>query len=335
VNPFEILGVDNKATPSDIDKAYRDLAKKYHPDVNEDPEAEKKFKEVQKAYELLNKKSSNNINFRTRHPPPDFGFSFDFFSNSVYRGRNIQIQTEIELSDVLTGCEKIINYKNNVICKDCNRGFTDFLSCEQCNGTGQIHLSNGPFLLNTVCNKCTGRGKIGIKKCEKCKGNGSLESEEKVVNINIPQGIESGMQLIFSGFGEESINGGINGDLIVTVVVKEHQLFKRQDSNIIIEVPVSYTQLCLGCELEVPCITKEIVIVKIPKNCQINSKFKVKGKGIFSRGRIGDMIVSLKLEIPKNINPAYKEVILKLSEMEKNWPSIERQNWLENISSKQ
>jgi len=331
VNPFEVLGIDRSSSPKDIDKAYKELAKKYHPDVCEDPDAEEKFKEIQSAYELLSNKSSNNMHFRSRPTPPDFGF--EFFSHSVYKGRNIQQQVEIELKDVLTGCEKLISYKSSTICKDCDRGYVDFLNCEQCGGTGQMQLLNGPFLIATSCNKCQGRGKIGIKKCEKCKGIGELGSEEKFVNITIPQGIESGMQLIFPGHGEESINGGIKGDLILVVFVKEHALYKREDANLIIEVPVSYTQLCLGCDLDVPCITGEMVTIKIPDKCQVGSKFKVKGRGIFSRGRIGDMIVCLKLEIPKNINKEYKEVLLKLSEMEKNWPSIGLQNWLKNIDS--
>lgn len=334
MNPFEVLGINHNATSKDIDSAYKELVKKYHPDLNpDDPEgAAKKFKEVQKAYELLNKTGSNNINFKTRRPPAsDFGF--EFFSNSIYRGRNVQVKTEIELTDVLTGCEKTIKYKNTNICKDCNRGFTDFLNCEQCNGTGQFNMSNGAFVISTMCSRCVGRGKIGIKKCNKCDGQGSTETEEKAINISIPPGVESGMQLIFSGHGEESLNGGINGDLIVTIFVKDHFLFKREDANLLAEVPISYTQLCLGGELKIPCITGEIAIVKIPEKSQVNTKFRVRGKGVFFKGKIGDMIISLKLDIPKDINQEYKNVLLKLSEMEQNWPSISQQNWLKNFPS--
>lgn len=336
MNPFEILGVNHNSTSKEIDAAYKELAKKYHPDLNpDDPNASQKFKEVQKAYELLNKSKHSSPsfdNFRTRRPPAaDFGF--DFFSNSIYRGRNIQVQTEIELSEVLTGCDKVIKYHNTIICKECNKGFTDFLNCEQCGGSGQFHISNGAFVISTMCNKCMGRGKIGIKQCEKCNGQGKIETEEKSININIPPGAESGMQIIFSGHGEESLNGGINGDLVVLIIVKDHILFKREDADITASVPISYTQLCLGCELKVPCLTGEVATVKIPENTQINTKFRIKNKGIFHKGKIGDMIISFKLDIPKDINQEYKDVLLKLSEMEQNWPSISQQNWLKNFSS--
>jgi molecular chaperone DnaJ len=317
MNPFEVLGVNHKSSAKDIDSAYRELAKKYHPDVNPDnPEAEKKFKEVQKAYELLNKKSSNNINFRTRKPPPDFIFGFDIFSNSSYKGRNIQAQVEIELSEVLTGCNKNINYKVNTVCKNCNKGFTDFLNCEQCDGRGHVRVGDGPFDIRTTCYSCMGRGKIGIKKCEKCKGQGNSEVQYKTINIDIPVGIESGMHLVFAGLGEESLNGGIHGDLIVVVKVKDHDSFKREGANLITEAPISYAQLCLGCELQVPSLTNEILLLKIPEECSLNTKFRIKGKGLFFRGKIGDLIVNLKLKTIKNITQEHKNVLLSLLNLE-------------------
>lgn len=326
MNPFELLGVNHKSTPKEIDQAYRNLAKKYHPDINSDPEAGKKFKEIQKAYELLNKKSSSGMNFRTRKPE-HYSFDFDIFSSSVYKGRNVQVHIEIELPEVLTGCEKTITYKKNIPCK-CNKGFTDFLNCEQCEGKGSIQISNAPFFIKTMCNLCAGQGKIGIKKCQDCKGVGSLDGDEVSIKVAVPPGVENKTQLVFAGQGEESLNGGINGDLIVTISIKEHLFFKREGPNITLEIPVSYSQLCLGFNINLPCITKEVVSLNIPKGTQPNTKFKIRGRGVLYKGRIGDMIISLRLEVPKKIDESYENF---LSEMEKKWPSNSQENWLKNL----
>jgi len=341
MNPYEILGLEKaSATPEEIKKAYRDAAKKYHPDLNpNNAEAEKKFKEVQSAYELLTKKPNHGMNFRNRNSP-DMGFDFsmgDMFSNSVFKGRTLQTKVEIELVEVLTGCEKTITLKKNKKCGSCSgEGFTDSISCEHCAGKGSTQTFNPPFVMNIQCGVCNGLGKINIKKCDVCSGTGSDSFEEKSFKFNIPPGMENNSQLVFSGEGEESLKGGINGDLVVFVFVKEDPIFERDGHNITIEVPVCYTQLVFGCDLVVPSLTDEKINIKVPAGCQSYTKFRVRSKGVPFRGRIGDMVVSLKLETPKDIiDEDYKNLLLKLVDYENKNITPNREKWQTTLNTKQ
>ncbi len=341
MDPYKILGLDKSSTINDINKAYRECAKKYHPDVNRDnPEAANTFKEIQKSYEILSdtKKrqsyDSGGMNFRSRAAHNSgFEFSMDeIFSNSVFRGKNLQEKIEIDLVDVLNGCEKEITFKKSNRCKTCSgNGFSEFLKCEQCNGNGFVQVSEAPFVLRQSCGYCSGLGKINTIKCDTCKGKGSESFEEKTVKCKIPPGIEHMAQIVFSGEGDESLRGGRNGDLLVFIFIRESPIFKREGPNVFIEIPVSYSQLALGGDIITPCVSNEKVFIKVPAGCQAHTKFRVKGKGMPARGSIGDMIVTLKLETPREINEEYKAALLKLSELEKQNVTPNIKNWNETI----
>lgn len=335
MNPYEILGINKSATQQDVDKAYRESAKKYHPDINPNNlEAEKKFKEIQSAYELVNKINKGNayesMNFRSRRSKDkDFHFSMDdFFGNSVFKGRNIQIKIEIELVEVLSDCKKEVVLKKRKTCKECaGNGQADFVNCEQCQGNGYIYVYDPPLSIKKSCFSCSGLGRINIKKCSVCSGNGYDSYEDKKIEFSLPAGIEDGAHLIIAGEGEESLKGGAFGDAIIFVKVKESTLFKRDGSTINIEIPVSYTQLVLGCELTVPCLSGEKVLLKVPHGCQTQTRFRVKGKGLPKKGEIGDMIVNLRLEVPKEINEEYKKTLEDLSFLEKKYITSNRKQW--------
>lgn len=342
MNPYEILGLSQSATLEDIDRAYKELAKKHHPDLNPDSvDSSKKFKEVQSAYELLKKiKSSNSgfgegVRFRSRSGSNDFDVNVnDFFTNSLFKGRSIQSKVELTLTDVLSGCKKEVKVKKKVICSSCSgQGFSDFIRCEECDGKGSIQIKQPPFSLNRSCNFCGGEGRINVKKCQNCSGLGYSSYEEKIIRIEVPQGVEQGSHIVVAGEGEPSLRGGQNGDLVVLVSVKNDPLFKREGANITVDVPVSYTQLVLGCTIPVPCVSKEVVSLKVPPSTQPSTKFRLKGKGLPHKGDIGDMLVCLKLEVPKNLNDDYKTALEGLSFLEKKYITVGRSGWIEKFGT--
>lgn len=336
MNPYEILGLNNSCSIEDIEKAYRDHAKKYHPDLNQDnPDAEKTFKKVQSAYELLKRIKTNgndggeSFKFRSRSGFNDFDFGInEFFSKSLFKGRNIQIKVEISLSEVLSGCNKKVIVKRRIPCTICSgQGFSDFINCEDCSGEGFVQINQPPFVVKRGCSSCGGTGRINVKKCSFCSGLGYSSHEDKDVNIKIPPGIENGAQLVFSGEGEPSLKSGKHGDLIVIISVKSNPFFKREGPNINLEVPVSYTQLLFGADIVVPCITDERIILKVPAFCSPTARFKIRGKGLPYKGSIGDMIISLKLEVPKEINDEYKQCLESLASLEKKYITTGRDQW--------
>lgn len=340
MNPYEVLGINSDSTIEEVEKAYRLLVKKYHPDLNQtDPNASKKFKEIQTSYELVKKlKKSNNpfegVRFNTKSGFNDFDINVnDFFSGSVFKGMNIQSKIELSLKEVLTGCKKELKIKRRSVCSTCSgQGFSDFVSCEGCKGTGVSEIRQPPFTLNRPCKFCDGSGKTNVRKCTSCSGKGYSSYEERNIEVTILPGVEHGSQIKLEGEGEISLKGGKSGDLIVLVSVKSDPLFKREGSHINLEVPVSYSQLVLGCDIIVPCITDEKIILKVPPSTQPSTKFRIKGKGLPYRGIIGDMVVFFKLEVPKEIDEKYKECIKSLSFFEEKYITCSRKKWAENFN---
>jgi molecular chaperone DnaJ len=340
MNPYEVLGVSSSASLDEIEESYRTLVKKIHPDINQDdPEASNKFKEVQNAYDLLKKlkgsssSSFEGMRFRNRSGFTDFEINVnEFFSKSSFKGRNIQAKVEVSLSEVLSGSNKELLIKKRLVCTDCSgHGFSDFVSCEECNGEGSINIKQSPFNLSGPCGFCGGTGRINIKKCSTCSGRGYSSYEEKNIKVEVPSGVEHGSQIILPGEGERSLKGGKDGDLIILVTIKNDNFFRREGSQLYLEVPVSYTQLVFGCELTVPCITGETILLKVPPSTSTSTKFRIRGKGIPYRGSIGDMLITLKLEIPKEVSEDYKSCLETLSFLEKKNITNSRKKWIENF----
>jgi molecular chaperone DnaJ len=342
---YAILGVAKNATKDEIVKAYRKGAQIHHPDKNPgDSEAESRFRDIQEAYDVLSSASKRaeydsggpSMRFRSRSSDGFDGMMNDFFQNSSFRGRNIQIRLEIDLQEAYSGCVKVVAIKTKNICDGCKgQGQVSNDNCPTCMGQGFVKVNNAPFEFRTNCQTCSGLGKINPAPCKECAGTGTLDGhKEKQIQISIPCGVENGTQFRMVGQGEESIRGGRNGDVIIYVLIKDHPFFTRDGLDLLVDVPVSYTQLVLGCELEIPSISGERIIVKIPQGTQSHAKLKARGKGmIVPAGILGDIIVTVKIETPKELSEDYKNVILNLKNFETIQVDPKRQQWLKNNTS--
>lgn len=338
---YAVLGVSKTASKEEITKAYRAGAKKHHPDVNPgDPDAATRFREIQEAYDVLSntqKKADydnggNTMRFRSKGFESHFSGSFtdamnDFFTGASFRGRNIQIKVEIDLREVFTGCVKPLCIKLKNTCDTCKGNGNTFKDvCMFCKGQGFIKVNNAPFEFNSTCQTCKGSGKINPQSCADCNGTGNKPGQrDKNVTLTIPRGIDSGMQIRLPGEGEPSLNGGKPGDVVAFIVIKDHPVYKRDGIDLLIDIPVSYTQLVCGCDLVVPTIMNDKIILKIPAGTQTHTKFKIKAMGLqLPNGICGDIIVNVKLETPKKVSEEYKKNIdsLKIFEETEMGPRI-------------
>lgn len=341
---YAILGVPKNASKDDIVKAYRKGAQQHHPDRNPgDAEAEARFRDIQEAYDILsdqNKRADydrggHTMHFRMHGQGQPFSSNFndvmsDIFGASKFRGRNLTVRLEINLADAYQGCNKEVLIKVKNSCTSCKgQGQVSNETCASCGGNGFVKIHNAPFEFRQNCPVCNGLGKINPIPCSDCNATGMLSGyKEKKIEVQIPCGIESGMNIRLAGLGEESLRGGNSGDLIVHVLVNEHEYFQRDGIDLLIDVPLSYSQLMLGTEIEIPTICDEILTCKIPEGTQSHAKFKLGGKGMkLPNGVYGDMIVTVKCETPKNAPQDYMEAVKKLQEFEKKHIGPRRERW--------
>lgn len=345
---YEVLGISKTATDDEIKKAYRQLAKKYHPDTSTEENAQEKFKEVQEAYEVLKdpQKRANYDRFGFQDPNSGFGgaggFSgfggfggfddiFDFFTGgsrrssqaTQTRGRDLQVGITITFEEACFGCEKDISLNKYSTCSKCNglgaESGSDVVTCSTCGGRGKVLTESqtilGRFQTETVCPTCRGRGKTIKNKCSKCNGEGRVRNNE-TIKVKIPSGIEDGQRLCLTGRGDASPNGGENGDLFISVSVKEHELFERDGIDIYVEMPITFSQAALGDTLEVPSIHGKEAL-KIPEGTQTGTKFKLNNKGITMTRRgvtkTGNEYVIVKVVTPGKLTQEQKELFQKLS----------------------
>ncbi len=348
---YAVLGVEKSATLEQIKKAYRSLAKMWHPDRNPgDADAETKFKAIQEAHDVLSdslkratydRRSEPSMNFRRRKPgpTPSPGSHFDevmeeFFGGGSFRGRNIQVRVEIDLKEVVTGCTKQIKIKKRKRCIKCDgKGYSSSTSCMSCNGTGFKITTDAPFLVQTVCLDCEGKGVLNPVRCVDCLSSGFTPMEDKLLNVQVPPGLTSGMQVRLVGEGEDAQKNGRAGDVLVIVLVKDHPIFRVEGSNLVVDIPVSYTQCVLGGKLKIPTISDEKVEVDIPVGAQSNTKFRLKRKGLpDQRGVMGDLVATIKVESPKDMDEEYKKTIEKLAELEGKIVTPRRAAWAKKIS---
>lgn len=339
---YEVLGVPKDVGEDEIKKAYRKLARKYHPDVNkEDKNAAEKFKEVTEAYEVLrdSEKRAKYDQFGHAGVDPngfgagDFGgfggfggFSdiFDIFGgfgqsgrSGPVRGSDLRYDLFITLEEAAFGAEKEIEITKRETCGHCRgsgaKPGTRPKTCAACGGTGQVRkVQNlGPMQFTNVvtCNTCGGRGTIVEDPCPKCHGRGQVKADRKI-KVTIPAGVDTGQRLRVNDEGEPGDRGGPPGDLYVMINVKPHKLFIRRGDDLIYEAPISFVQASLGDEIEIPTL-EEKVKLKIPEGTQPGSTFRLKSKGIQrirGYGR-GDLNVLVSVVIPKKLNDKQKEIL--------------------------
>ena len=352
---YEVLGVSKGASEDEIKKAYKKLARKYHPDLNPDnKEAEEKFKEVNEAYEILsgpNKKARyDQFGFAGVDPNYgaggagggfDGGFDFgdlgdifgSFFGggfgggrrtnpNAPQRGESIRLSLAISFEEAAFGCEKEVSVDRMEQCGTCHgngcaAGTTPEV-CPDCHGTGQVQVRRqtpmGVFATSSPCGRCGGKGKIIHQPCPDCRGSGAVR-RRKTIQVSIPAGIDNGQTISVRGQGSAGKNGGPAGDLLVTITVRPHELFRREGTSVLCDAPITFAQAVLGAELEIPTIDGKVKY-DLPEGTQSGTTFRLKGKGIPAingRGR-GDQYVTVYIETPRNLNREQKEALKKFAE---------------------
>ena len=337
---YEVLGLQKGASEAEIKKAYRQMAKKYHPDVNKEADAEAKFKEINEAYEVLSdpQKKANYDQFGHAGMDgafggggfgggfTDFGDINDLFgsffggggssrryNNGPRKGNDRYMQMRIDFMEAIFGKTEEVTIEVDELCSDClgsgAKNKSDVQSCPRCNGTGQVQTQNrtvfGMYMSTSICPDCNGTGKKILNKCPKCKGNG-YEHKRVKLEIKIPAGIQSGQQIRVTGKGERGVNGGPNGDLYIEILVGRHESFVRDGNDIRVTVPLSAVDATLGCKVDVPTVYGDVEL-NIPAGTQHGTQFRLRGKGVkTSRGQ-GDQYVIVQIEIPTKVsNEEYK-----------------------------
>ena len=353
---YEVLGIQKRASEHEMKKAYKKLARKYHPDMNPgDKEAEEKFKEVNEANEVLSdpEKKARYDQFGFAGVDPNygagaggaggFGGGFDFGDlgdifgsffgggfgggqrrnpNAPQRGESIRASVSVSFTDAAFGCEKSVTLERSEMCGTCKGngcapGTTPEV-CPDCHGTGTVQVRRqtpmGVFASNGPCRKCGGTGRLIHQPCPDCRGGGTVR-KRKTIQVTIPAGIDHGQTISLRGQGNAGKNGGPAGDLLITVMVQPHDLFRRDGVDVFCEAPITFTQAVLGAELEIPTIDGKVKY-SIPEGTQTGTVFRLKGKGIpvlNGRGR-GDQYVTVTIETPRNLNKEQKEALRKFSE---------------------
>ena len=353
---YEVLGVQKGASEEEIKKAYKKMARKYHPDLNPgDKDAEEKFKEVNEAYEVLSdsEKKARYDQFGFAGVDPNFGaggggygggagFDFgdlgdifgSFFGggfgggqtrrnpNAPQRGESIRMNLTISFEEAAFGCEKELELDRYESCETCHGSGaapgTSPETCPDCGGSGVVQTRRqtpmGVFASTAPCSRCGGRGKIIKEPCKDCRGSGMVRRRRKI-QASAPAGIDNGQTISIRGQGHAGKNGGPAGDLLVTITVRPHELFRREGTSVLCEAPITFPQAVLGAELEIPTIDGKVKY-DIPEGTQSGTTFRLKGKGIPAlngRGR-GDQYVTVYIETPRNLNREQKEALKKFAE---------------------
>lgn len=333
---YDVLGVTKESNLEDIKKAYRQLALKHHPDKNPgDKEAEKKFKECAEAYEVLSdpNKRREYDTFgavgRGRQPNWDINVN-DIFANffgtrqqpSGEPGDHIVESVTVTLNDVLTGKEADLRVARNVICDKCGGKGGKTEPCSVCQGSGQTVFAGAGMQVIRTCHGCGGKRFEIKERCDKCKASGYSHSQSEKVTVIVPPGVENGIQMCFKGQGQPGKQGGPNGHLYVIINVAPHLFFERiSHGDLLCKVPVTYTQLVFGAELEIPSLTGKAKF-RIPPYTQNNAKFKLQRMGVpkafgpvSNKSDLGDIIIEAVLDVPKQLSANHRILLEQLSEL--------------------
>jgi molecular chaperone DnaJ len=355
---YELLGISRDATKEDIKRAYRRMARQYHPDVNKDPGAEERFKEINRAYEVLSEPET-----RTRYDRfgeagvssgagpsgfeyGDMGGFADIFESffggfgggmggqtrtrrGPTRGDDLRLDLKLKFTEAVFGGEKEIRIPHLETCKVCNgsgaKAGSGVKTCSTCNGAGQVRRATrtpfGSFAQVSVCPTCNGQGQVIEEKCESCGGAGRKQ-EKKKLKITIPAGVDNGTRLRVSGEGDAGNLGGPAGDLYVYLSVEPDPYFRREGENILSEISISYLQAILGCRLKVKTIDgdEELTILA---GIQPNTVLTLEDKGVPRLGNAvarGDHLLTIKIEIPTKISSEERDLLEKLAKLKGEHP---------------
>ena len=344
---YDVLGVGKSADATEIKKAYRKLAMKYHPDKNQgDKEAEEKFKEINEAYEVLSDETKrrnydqfghDGVNGQGFGGAGGQGFGgFDDIFGDIFgdmfgggfgggrqrrrgpeRGADIRQRVSISFEEAAFGKKVQVKINRSEECDECHgsgaKAGTSKKTCPTCNGSGQVQsVQRTPFgnIASTrTCSTCNGEGEVIESPCTKCHGKGSIR-KTKTIEVDIPAGIDEGQMIKLSGQGELGTRGGPRGDLYIEVNVKSHQLFTREGYDVYLEMPITFAQATLGDKIQVPTLDGKVEY-EIPEGTQTGTVFRLKGKGIpkLRSNARGEQYVKVTVEIPKKLNDKQKELV--------------------------
>ncbi|HUX05742.1 MAG TPA: molecular chaperone DnaJ [Acidobacteriota bacterium] len=369
---YEVLGVERGADAQEIKKAYRQLALKYHPDRNtDDPQAEEKFKEAAEAYAVLADPQKRSMYDRFGHagvstggsPTGGFDFNSDIFSefediigdffgfssffggrprgrrkrSAARQGNDLRYVLELTLEDAFEGVKRKIKLSRRDTCEKCGGNGADpesgMKTCPTCGGQGQVTYRQGFLTVSQDCRMCGGIGEIPASSCKACGGHGLVEAERELT-ISIPAGVETGQRLRISREGEGGVHGGPAGDLYVDIRISEHNIFKRDGLNLVLELPVSFSRAALGGELKVPTLDGDAKL-KIPAGTQSGSSFRLKGKGMpgVDSGRKGDLYVIASVKTPSKLSKSKRKLFeeLELLDEEDYTPGADKKSLLDRL----
>lgn len=344
---YEVLGVDKSASQDEIKRAFRKLAKKYHPDVSKEANAEEKFKEAQEAYAVLSDESKRAQYDQYGHAAFDqmnggagFDFSgFDFSdifdglfgsgfggfgsfgrrnTNGARSGADKLMRISITFEEAVFGCKKEINIGVNEECHECHgKGGKGERKCSTCHGKGIVMQQQrtilGAFMTQSTCPDCNGKGVTFDKRCSDCSGKGTIR-KNKTIEVKVPAGVDNGSRLRLAGKGDSGVNGGANGDLYLEFSIKDHPLFLRDDYDIYLELPITITEAVLGAKKEIPTLYGNVKL-NIPAGSQSGDKHRIKDRGIkhINSSVKGDMFIILKVVIPSKLDKNQKKLFEELS----------------------
>lgn len=342
---YEVLNVNKDATEDEIKRAYRTLAKKYHPDLNpNNDEAEHKFKEVNEAYEILSDPEKRGRYDRFGHAGVNqqagggqgfggfgdiFEDIFDIFGGGFggsqssrrtgpVRGADLRYNLTIDFKDAYFGVEKEILIRRTENCSTCNgsgaKPGTHKETCSNCHGKGEVRYAQqtpfGQFVRVGTCDVCQGTGEVIKDKCNTCKGTGR-EVKDKRIKVKVPAGVDTGSIISIREEGESGLRGGPTGDLFIYISVKEDPVFNRIGNNIYVDIPISFTEATLGSEIKVPTL-EGIEEFHIPEGTQTGTEFKIKGKGVPNVRGVGrgDLFFKVNIKTPTKLTDRQKELLL-------------------------
>lgn len=361
---YEVLQIERSASKGEIDRAYRKLAIKYHPDSNRDDEdAVEKFKEATEAYEVLSDAEKRERYDRHGHAGVDGVHQFndvedifeafgDLFGGGMFgdlfgqragggrrrrvrRGADIRCNVTLTLEEAARGVNKNVSFRRRVPCETCTGSGaapgSQPTTCNTCGGHGQVIQSAGILRVQTACPNCSGTGQQISQPCSDCRGTG-LQNKKAELTVTIPTGVDDGMRVRVQGEGEASPDGGPVGDCYVFITVRPHELFKRDGHHLVLQLPISYSQAALGAEIEVPTLDGPQML-RVDPGTQNGDVFTLRGQGVSDprSGQTGDLLVQVFIEVPKKLNQEQERLLRDLAELDHESVLPHRKTFLDKL----
>jgi len=345
---YEVLGIPQSATPDDLKSAFRRLARQYHPDVNPEPDAEERFKEINEAYAVLSDDQKRSAYDRFGHAGvrgagggPDFSVNFDFSDifgdlfgfggfgrtstrsrNAPRRGGDLQYRLDLSFEEAVFGVEKEVEITRDETCATCDGSGaepgTSPVRCATCDGTGEVRQMRqtilGSMVQVSTCSTCRGQGETVSTPCHTCQGRGQERKTRKKV-VSVPAGVDSGTQIRLGGEGQPGTHGGPNGNLYIALQVKSHKFFRRREFDILLDLNINIAQATLGADVEIPTVDGPTKL-KIPTGTQPGKVLYLRNQGVTKlrgSGR-GDQLVIINVEIPTKLKSEQRDLIEQLAE---------------------